>query len=259
MKSRFGEAWESLVSELRWMWDGLRDTWRGPRAWRKHIGWGSLLAGTAALTGLGWVRLPDAEPAPARRIAEAPATASMPAWTPVPIPPPDYHKALRDIPARFPLHTRMPTPSEAASSRPIADVAFDADRDIIWVDDDRVWWESDHDSHTGDTEEDRLMHWAMEDAFRRLVELVLAEGGRLKVQDAYRAEGVHSRNSLHKQGRAIDLTAENMSLSRLAALCWAAGFDWVYFEKSGGLHIHASVSPSGKIRRTFPEPAHVVR
>jgi hypothetical protein len=256
MNFRVSEILGDLLSELRWMRDGLRAACTSPRAWRRHIGWGGLLAGTASLAGLGWVRLPEPDPLPVRRTETA--SASLPAWTPIPIPPPDYHKPMRDIPARFPLHTRMPTLSEASSSRPIAAVAFDFDRDIVWVDDSRVWWESDHDGGR-DTEEDRLMHWAMEDAFRRLAELVCAEGGLLKVQDAYRAEGIHSRNSLHKQGRAIDLTSENMSLARLAALCWAAGFDWVYYEKSGGLHIHASVSPAGKIRRTFPEPAHVAR
>ena len=97
-----------------------------------------------------------------------------------------------------------------------------------------------------------MFHWAMEDAFRRLIELVDQEGGGIKVQDVYRDKGIHSANSLHKQGRAIDLTSQDLdavSLGKLAKLAVAAGFDWVYFESRGGLHVHASVNLDNKIRR----------
>ena len=159
-------------------------------------------------------------------------------------PPPepiDYSKPVRPIPARFPLHTRMPGPREINHSTPISAVDFDPERDLVVIEDDRVWWESDNDDHTGDTENDHVMHRAMEVPFRRLVELAVAEGITLKVQDTYRAEGVHHASSLHKHGRAIDLTAFDTPLSRVGALTWAAGFDWVYYEKKGGYHIHASV------------------
>ena len=145
----------------------------------------------------------------------------------------------------------MPARPEASVSGAIADVPFSASRDLIRVEDPRVWWESENDDATGDDEDDHLMHWAMEEPFRRLVELVETEGGQLKVQDSYRAVKVHGIKSLHKQGRGIDLTAFDISLGRLSALCWAAGFDWVYLEKAGGLHVHASVNLKGKIRRTF--------
>jgi len=79
--------------------------------------------------------------------------------------------------------------------------------------------------------------------------MVEERGGTLKVQDSYRASGnVHAPKSLHKQGRAVDVTwkdpktGDNRSLSTLARMCWAAGFDWVYFENSPP-HIHASVRP----------------
>ena len=125
---------------------------------------------------------------------------------------------------------------------------FNPGRDLVRVYDNRVWWESENDDHSRDVEDDHLMHWSMEEPFRRLVELVVKDGGLLKVQDAYRAEGIHKQFSLHKQGRAIDLTSENMSLGRLAALTYAAGFDWVLLERGGGHHVHASVNPKGRRR-----------
>ena len=122
-------------------------------------------------------------------------------------------------------------------------IDFDPDRDLIEVDDRRVWWESEHDKN--DTENDHLMHVAMEIPFRRLVEQVVKAGGTLKVQDAYRASGIHASRSLHKEGRGIDLTCDEIGLEKLAKLTWAAGFDWVLFEapKKGGWHVHASVRP----------------
>lgn len=190
------------------------------------------------------VRAPAPEQSFAKQLA-------LPA--PIPIPTPDYFNTVREIPKVFRLNTKKPNRAEGAVSGSIADWPFDPKRDLIRVEDSRVWWESEHDDATNDTEDDHLMHWCMEDPFRRLVELVEKEGGHLKVQDAYRAEGVHARKSLHKQGRAIDLTDFNLPLSRVAALAWAAGFDWVYYEAAGGLHVHASVNPTGKIRRTFAE------
>jgi D-alanyl-D-alanine dipeptidase len=78
----------------------------------------------------------------------------------------------------------------------------------------------------------------------RLIEMISARDATLKVQDAYRPGGkVHGSKSLHKEGRGIDLTCEEMSLEELARICWAAGFDWVYHEASakGGAHVHCSV------------------
>lgn len=161
----------------------------------------------------------------------------------------DFTLPAREIPPDFKKNAKRPAIGEGAASWSIDKLKFDPATDLVWVDDARVWWESDNDQ--GDTEEDHLMHWAMEEPFRRLVELVHAEGGRLKVQDIYRAEGVHAMNSLHKQGRGIDLTDFNLPLSRLAALAWAAGFDWVYYELKGGAHVHASVNTRHK-RRLSP-------
>ncbi|MGD9873511.1 MAG: hypothetical protein AB7T27_04495 [Kiritimatiellia bacterium] len=149
--------------------------------------------------------------------------------------------AVRPEPDSFKPNKRMPHRSEIKSSGAIHLKTFFPEYDLVHVDDPRVWWESDNDKN--DNEDDHLVHYAMEVPLKRLIELVAREGGQLKVQDAYRDEGIHYPKSLHKEGRAIDLTCENMTLEKLAKLCWAAEFDWVFYEapKGGGDHIHASV------------------
>lgn len=162
---------------------------------------------------------------------------------------PDLTKPIRPIPSTFRINATMPTIGEGAASGSIEQFTFVPERDLIRVEDPRVWWESDNDDHTGDTEDDHLMHWALEEPFLRLVELLRQRhSGRLKVQDIYRAEGVHGARSLHKQGRAIDMTGDGIALSEIAKLAYAAGFDWVYYETRGGAHIHASVNLRGRIR-----------
>jgi hypothetical protein len=153
---------------------------------------------------------------------------------------------VREMPARFPARTHKPNSGEGHASGSIGTVPFDPDADLVRIEDDRAWWESENDKH--DTEDDHLFHRAMEEPMLRLIELVAQKGATLKVQDAYRAEGVHAARSLHKQGRAVDLTARDLSLEELAKLCWAAGFDWVYYEapRRGGAHIHASVRADGR-------------
>lgn len=152
--------------------------------------------------------------------------------------------AVRSEPDVFKPNQRMPHRSEIRSSGAIHLKTFFPEYDLVHVDDPRVWWESDNDKN--DVEDDHLVHYAMELPLKRLIELVAREGGQLKVQDSYRDEGIHYPKSLHKEGRAIDLTCENMTLEKLAKLCWAADFDWVFYEapKTGGHHIHASVRAS---------------
>ena len=149
---------------------------------------------------------------------------------------------VRALPATFPRRSYLPKKRESAASGSIDPTTFSAGRDLVYVSDDRAWWESDHD--TGDTEDDHSMHRRMELPLRRLIEMVSARDGILEVQDAYRASGIHSARSLHREGRGIDLTCDEMPMGELAKLCWAAGFDWVYYEapKGGGDHIHCSVS-----------------
>ncbi|MBR3085695.1 MAG: hypothetical protein IKH04_04760 [Kiritimatiellae bacterium] len=162
---------------------------------------------------------------------------------------------VRDFPEKFPRRTHLPDMREAEASGAVSNSMFSAGRDLVYVEDDRVWWESDNDGEDDD-ECDHSMNKAIVLPFRRLVELCAASNATLRVQECYRPSGIHSTLSLHKEGRALDLTCPMLdpdnpnpekptlkSLEILAKLAWAAGFDWVYFEvpRNSGPHIHASV------------------
>ena len=190
-------------------------------------GWASaLLVFFAAL----WIASCSRREEPADEAKNTPRVARS-----IPAPP------LREKPKRFPANTHRPGTGEGATSGSVDLGTFSAGRDLVHVDDPRVWWESDHD--TNDTECDHSMHAAVEAPLRRLIELVDAAGGTLEVHDAYRAAGIHNPRSLHKEGRAVDLTCDELGLEELAKLCWVAGFDWVYHEAGakGGAHVHCSV------------------
>ena len=149
---------------------------------------------------------------------------------------------LRDKPDRFKANSYMPKTKESIASGSIDLSTFSPGKSLVFVDDPRVWWESDNDKN--DTEDDHSMHAAMEAPLRRLINLVSKDNAILKIQDTYRAAGIHNPRSLHKEGRAIDLTCDKLGLEELAKLCWMAGFDWVYYEAKakGGAHVHCSVS-----------------
>jgi|GEM_PF-2686962 len=169
---------------------------------------------------------------------------------------------VREEPPSFNNGFRMPKGSrEYDHSLHIDKVKFNPGTDLITIHNHKVWWESDHDGD-GHDEDDHKMHRSMEEPFKRLVHLIELESKKhsrgvvLKVQDSYRAEGVHHAKSLHKQGRALDLTTgipselkgpglpkektPGIPLSKLGKLCWAAGFDWVLYETH---HIHVSCKP----------------
>lgn len=172
---------------------------------------------------------------------------------------PDLFSPVREAPEKFPHDGKHPGPSESDCSGPTDLDSFSAGRDLVYVDDARCWWESDFDAAEKDVECDHTMHAAMEIPFRRLVNLVAASEGtnsQLRVQEAFRAAGVHAARSLHCEGRALDVTLGRpgaresfrgsegaAALERLAKLCCQAGFDWVFFENSTGTgpHVHASV------------------
>lgn len=231
-----------LVLQCRHAWELLRGMWSpghpGPIG-RLHL-ISALVSSSVIVAALCMVTR-----VPASRYVPPPDAIPLVVSIPeIPIPEPiDYTKAVREIPSRFPARSKMPARGEGSTSVSIDQVRFDPNTDLVLVDDDRVWWESDNDK--GDTENDHQVHHALETPLRRLIELVNAEGGTLKVQDSYRDKGIHSSRSLHKQGRAVDLTCDELGLERLAKLTWAAGFDWVYYEapKKGGHHVHASVKP----------------
>jgi hypothetical protein len=153
----------------------------------------------------------------------------------------DLKTPVRKEPARFAPNTHLPRMKELVVSGTLSLPTFLPKYDLVSVDDARVWWESDND--TNDVENDHIVNAALEEPLRRLIELVSQAGGTLKVQDSYREEGIHLDHSLHKEGRAVDLTCDELGLEKLAKLAWAAGFDWVYYEtpRKGGAHVHASV------------------
>ena len=171
---------------------------------------------------------------------------------------PDLFNPVREAPATFKRNTYLPNIREGEASVSVGVVEFSAGRDLVYVTDDRVWWESDHDGDDDD-ECDHSMHAAMEIPFRRLINLIVAAGWQPRVQEAYRASGVHANRSLHKEGRALDITIDRLTepklthfekiaaYEELSKLAWQAGFDWVYYEYGSGTgpHIHASVRPDG--------------
>ena len=167
---------------------------------------------------------------------------------------PDLMNSVRPAPAKFKRDTHMPDAKECDISGSITNNDFSAGRDLVYVDDPRVWWESDNDGDDDD-ECDHSMNAVVEIPFRRLVNLVAATGWQLRVQEAYRCVGTHAENSLHKHGRALDITVDRRdgpklqpfekvaAYEELSKLAWQAGFDWVYYENSrgGGPHVHVSV------------------